>query len=67
MTEDKEWVKATRPVNGPIVVTVTRMRGSLTAKYSVKAYSAIKASAAEARKRATEILDELQEALADGT
>lgn len=59
--EDKEWIKAAKPANGPVVVTVTRQRGNLSAKVSVKAYSEIKGSATEARQRVLELLDDLAE------
>jgi hypothetical protein len=64
MNEVKEWVRASKPANGPTVVTVTLQDGHLTAKWSVKAYDNIKAGVAEARRNAHKILDELREATA---
>jgi hypothetical protein len=59
----KEWVKAARPANGPMVVTVTLVDGNLTAKVAVKAYGNIQQGVREARSAALAALEELRQAL----
>lgn len=66
MDELKEWVKVSRSPNG-CTVTVTWMRGNLTARWGVKVYAgipgAVKNGVAEARKGARLALAELTEAI----
>lgn len=58
----KEWLKVSRAANGHLVVTVTVAEENLSSRWSVRTYRAeIKKAVIEARKFATEILDELRE------
>ena len=61
-SEEKEWVKATSPANGPTIVTVTITKGNLTGKASVKAYSQVAQGVKEARSRANSLIAALEEA-----
>lgn len=65
-TERKEWFNVSHSANGNTAVTCTVQEGSLSVKWSVKAFtSTIKHGVEEARKGAYEALAELKEALDD--
>jgi hypothetical protein len=61
----KEWIKVTKPVRGPAVVTVTLSDENLTAKWSTVAFSRVREGVVEARSKATGLLQELREAVSE--
>lgn len=60
----KEWLRVSKPANGPAVVTCTVQDGNLTAKWSVKSFNNIRSGVEQARYGAKNALEQLREATA---